>query len=246
MAQANPKSLSDRLKSATKAEKQVEIEVIDKLLDAYIPGIYLGNKKQVKGFFIGQLMQGKIDDITEDAVLGYCDSAFEKSKKAKESGDRLEADVAKLIGGQIGKGQGSKDLEWRVLAGGTDVIKEVIADKKVDGVVGLDTFMFYYADVCRVYKGTALEADLVTIKTTPVDAYSVESGILAIAGGGAKFKKGTNELSEHSKGRINELIDICQAYNFKPLIAFNRETVTDDMMEQVVDEFEGKCQIERL
>ncbi|WP_052600334.1 hypothetical protein [Aureispira sp. CCB-QB1] len=227
------KKKDDSLKEIVqlKAQESTQtLETIKNIVTEYLPSEYSTKENKVIGFFMKKTKKKsmKIENLDRETILQYCKS-LDLSEKSQKSGDELEKDTLSLIKDElkvedvnIGKRNGNKDLEWRTFIEGKEKVISIMEE-------------FKYSSLAEVMINYDLHKEkLTTKKSTPVDVYSDEAKVLAIAGGGAKFdeaKKG--ELKQHALARVLELIEISKEYGYKPYLIFNKKTVPYEWVENL-------------
>ena len=151
--------------------------------------------------------------LKQEEVTSYF-KAVESSIESKERGDETESSAASIIGGQVNRGKGGRDVEWRM-------IKRTKADKlKTKYSKNSDQELFEsWSDI--LFKEN--DPDLQIILSTPVDAFS--STHIALAGGPAKFKRDSPlELDQTAKNRINQLKKVARLLEYTAILVFSADT----------------------
>ncbi|MDF5726252.1 MAG: hypothetical protein PUP91_38605 [Rhizonema sp. PD37] len=173
----------------------------------------------------------------EEGLIKRCNELYKKQTKGQqvnESGKALEEDAAKILrGGAIGD-PSAQDVQWRaILRSDLDKLKKEFEVS--------DDYEFFKTYKKLKSKNPERFAFTENLTSTPVDVYG--PGFLALAGGASKFEQpnedGNFVLKANTEARIKELIVICKAIDYTPLVIFNQKTTEPKMLRAVQDKFKS-------
>jgi hypothetical protein len=210
-----------------KGTKDVAATIKKKLIEVFKLTEELANQVVGKKLMKESGQYNNVDEFIhakEESIKKYI-SAIQNSEKVKKTGDDIEAKTANIIGGQINRGRGGKDVEWRIINRcEANCLKESL---KISLSNDTDQELF-----ARWDEAIKLFPKYKNELSTPIDAFS--STRLALAGGGSKFDE--NNI-KNTLYRIEQIIKLSEFLKYgKPVLVFS-ETATCDQCQYIANKF---------